>query len=881
MSGPKRSPAMEQFFRMKHAYPDAILFFRMGDFYEMFFEDAVLASDLLEIALTSRGNDEHGIPIPMAGVPHHAATGYIARLIQQGQRVAICEQMEDPSKVKGVVPREVVRVVTPGLLLDAETLDARAHNHLVAVCAADNAFGLCVIEFSTTEVRACRLPGSADVLAELVRLDAREILLEGDAQALAAELASLLPGASIRLLGNAEREAALAYARAQPILADAARDSTLGALVVRACACALKYAQDSQPTARLEVQRIAPYDPGTQLLLDDAAVRNLELVTTLAGERKGSLLHLLDLTKTAMGARLLRHRLLAPLTDVGQIRRRHDQVDALLADARLRGKLQLVLAQVSDLARLSTRASLGVATPRDLGAVRSSLAAAGQVRTLLLEAAAHSIDDALVRLLPETTCEQVYERLQTALVDEPPLGAGQGDVLRTEFDPRIAELRQLSSHSKDVILRLEQEEREQTGIPSLKIRYTRVFGYYIEITRAKLGAVPAYYRRKQTVAGAERFTTPALDDLQIKISNADERLHALEAELFEALRTEIGRESPQLSRLGHSLAEIDVQAALAEVAHRHGYVRPLIDGGSSIVLCECRHPIVERVVEAGRFVPNDVLLDTDGQRLMVITGPNMAGKSTVMRQVALAVLMAQAGGFVPAREAQIGVVDRIYTRVGASDNLAQGRSTFMVEMHETASILRGATRRSLVILDEVGRGTSTYDGLAIAWAVAEHLHDQIGCRTMFATHYHELCELSQTRSTVVNYNVAAKQHGDRVVFLHKLVEGGANRSYGIAVAQLAGVPELVLARARALLLELEAGGALPSGAPASLHERGRGRARGREDLLQLEIFAPDSTPAERSEAEATLRELDIDRMTPVEALVALAGLKRLAKRSDT
>lgn len=875
MSGPKRSPAMEQFFRMKHAYPDAILFFRMGDFYEMFFEDAVLASDLLEIALTSRGNDEHGIPIPMAGVPHHAATGYIARLIQQGQRVAICEQMEDPSKVKGVVPREVVRVVTPGLLLDAETLDARAHNHLVAISAAENAFGLCVVEFSTTEVRACRLPASADLLAELVRLDAREILLEGDAQAMARELSSLLPSASIRMLGEAERDAALAYGRAQPALAAAAQDGTFGALVVRACACALKYAQDSQPTTHLLVQRIAPYDPGTQLLLDDAAVRNLELVSTLSGDRKGSLLHLLDLTKTAMGARLLRHRLLAPLTDVGLIRRRHDQVDALLVDARLRGRLQLALAQVSDLARLSTRATLGVATPRDLGAVRSSLAAATQVRTLLLEAAAHSTDDALVRLLPENSCEDVHARLSLALVDEPPLGAGQGAVFRSDYDPRIAELRQLSDHSKDVILQLEQDEREQSGIPSLKIRYTRVFGYYIEITKAKLGAVPAHYRRKQTVAGAERFTTPALDELQIKISNADERLHALEAELFEALRSEVGRESLSLNRLGQSLAEIDVQAALAEVAHRYGYVRPLIDDGTKIVLRECRHPIVERVVDTGRFVPNDVELDTEGPRLMVITGPNMAGKSTVMRQVALAVLMAQSGGFVPAREAQIGVVDRIYTRVGASDNVAQGRSTFMVEMHETASILRGATRRSLVILDEIGRGTSTYDGLAIAWAVAEHLHDQIGCRTMFATHYHELCELARTRSSVVNYNVAAKQHGDRVVFLHKLVPGGANRSYGVAVAQLAGVPEIVLARARTLLSDLEAGGALPSGAHASL----RGRDRAGE--LQLEIFAPEPTPTTRSEAEATLRELDIDRMTPVEALVALASLKRLVSRSDT
>jgi DNA mismatch repair protein MutS len=858
---------MEQFFRAKQAYPDTILFFRMGDFYEMFFEDAVLVSDLLDLTLTSRGNDEHGIAIPMAGVPHHAAAGYIARLIERGQRVAVCEQMEDPSKVKGIVPREVVRVITPGLLLEPDALDARAHNYLVCVTTADERFGLCVLELSTAEARACVLGSAADVLGELVRLDAREILLQPAARALQAQLGPLLPRAALRVIGD-EPEV---DARLRAVLDEAASSGRFQPLELRAAAHALAYAQHSQPNARLDVQRIAPYDPSDQLLLDDAAVRNLELVQTLAGERKGSLLHLLDATQTAMGARLLRRRLLAPLTDLARIRRRHDRVEALLGDAPLRAALQQELTKIADLERLSTRAALAVATPRDLGAIRDSLTAAARLRDRLREAAARSTDDTLAALVPPDACEALCARLTAALVDEPPFPSGQGGIFRADQDPRIAELRELSEHSKDVIQAIEQREREQTAINSLKIRFTKVFGYYIEISKSKLGGVPAHYRRKQTVAGGERFTTDELESVQAKILNADERLKALESELFTELRAEVGQQSAQLKRLGHALADLDVHGALADVAHRHGYVRPTVDDSLVLQLEDCRHPIVERAIAAGRFVPNDVALDVDAARLIVITGPNMAGKSTTMRQVALAVIIAQAGGFVAARAARIGLCDRIYTRVGASDNVAQGQSTFMVEMHETANILRGATRRSLVILDEIGRGTSTYDGLAIAWAVAEHLHDAIGCRALFATHYHELCELAQTRPTAVNFNVAAKQYGDEVVFLHKLIAGGANRSYGVAVAQLAGIPELVLARARALLSELESGGPLPSGAHASL--RGRESARGNQ--RQLEIFAPPPEPRGDSEAEALLRAIDVDRMTPVEALLAIAKLKQL------
>jgi DNA mismatch repair protein MutS len=864
---PRRSPAMEQFFRAKREHPDTLLFFRMGDFYELFYEDAVLASQKLDIALTSRGNDEHGIPIPMAGVPHHAASGYIARAVEQGLSVAICEQLEDPSKVKGVVPRGVVRVVTPGLVLDPDALDDKAPRYLAAVRGLDGRYGLSSFDLSTCEARACEFGSTSELCAELLRIDPRELLLHDSLASLRTELARALPGSALRDVDDARLEAALAAPRLRALLTDAVG---LGAAGRDAAALALAYAQSTQPVVELDVRRIAPYDPSQRLGLDEAAVRSLELTRTLSGERAGSLLHLLDSSCTSMGARLLRGRLLAPLSNLAAIRRRHDAVEALVLDGVLRGRLREGLARVADLERLATRAALGVATPRELGAIRGSLVAAAELGALLEAARAQLTDDSLAQLALGEPCSEVLGWLIAALVDEPPSSGGVMGILRDDFDPRIAELRELSANGKDVILRLEQSERERTGISSLKIRFTRVFGYYIEITKSKLDAVPADYRRKQTVAGGERYTTEALDEVQAKILNADERLKALETELFETLRRRIGAQAQELRRLAQALAEVDFHANLAEVAHRHDYVRPELDESAALELREARHPIVERYAESGSFVPNDVVLDADAGRLMVITGPNMAGKSTAMRQTALAVILAQAGSFVPAHSARIGLVDRIYTRVGASDNVARGDSTFMVEMRETASILRGATRRSLVILDEIGRGTSTYDGLAIAWAVAEHLHDAVGCRTMFATHYHELCELASTRSGVRNFNVAAREYGENVVFLRKLIEGGANRSYGVAVARLAGVPEIVLSRARAMLAELESGAALPSGAPASMRPRGRGSD------AQLDMFAAaPSVALAPSEVEATLRELDIDRLTPLDALVALHRLKGL------
>ena len=565
-----------------------------------------------------------------------------------------------------------------------------------------------------------------------------------------------------------------------------------------------------------------------------------------------------------MGARALRRHLLAPLTELAAIRRRHDAVEALLLDEDLRGRVQAELARAGDLERLATRAELAVAHPRDLGALRDGLAAAERVARLLSERAGRSTDDALARLVPDELAGDVLGMLETALVDEPPAAVAGGGIFREGVDADLDELRTLSTSSKDVLLALEAREREATGIGSLKIRYTKVFGYYIEVTRSNLGSVPASYRRKQTIANGERYVTEELEELQSKILNADERIRGLEGELFADLRSRVAAQADRVRALARALAELDVHASLAEVAHRYDYVRPELHEGLTLELVQSRHPIVERLAEAGRFVPNDVRLDAEGERLMIITGPNMAGKSTTMRQVALAVVLAQAGAFVPASRAKIGIVDRIYTRVGASDNLGRGQSTFMVEMRETATILSDATRRSLVILDEIGRGTSTYDGLAIAWAVAEHLHDAIGCRAMFATHYHELCELASLKRGATVANVAAREHAGEVVFLHKLSAGATNRSYGVAVARLAGLPELVLARARAILGDLEKGAPLPSGRASSLRAHD-----------QLELFAPAPPASEPSEVERTLRELDVERMRPLEALVALARLKEM------
>ncbi|MGK3982437.1 DNA mismatch repair protein MutS [Sorangium sp. So ce136] len=876
----KLTPVMRQYEEAKALHPDAILFFRMGDFYEMFNDDAVLVARALNLTLTSRNKGEPD-EVPMAGVPHHAAHGYIARLLALGHKVAICEQCGDPSKIKGLVPRQVVRVVTPGLVTDSEQLDARANHYLAAVDgggaprgdagATGGPYGLSLLDLSTGELSATSIPDAATLLAELARADPREALIARDLPDVRAAATSLACRAALRDdddLDSAQIASILDDAALEPISAAALEEHPLPA--VRAAARALRFARRCSPGARIPVRRIAPHDTSGTLRIDETAQSHLELARAADGGRRGTLLDVIDCTVTPGGARLLRRRLLTPLADVAAIRRRLDEVELFVSHPRARGELREALGGVGDLERLSVRALLGEATPRDLGCLRDGLTAAPAAI-----AAIRSIPDLSEPLIAEAAAldvvADVRAELTAALVERPPPNTREGGVFREGYDKELDEARAVEKNATELILALEAKLRSQTGAPSLRVKYTRVFGWYIEVTRAHIAKVPESFRRKQTVATGERYTSDELDELADKIEHAGARALERETAQFERLRAAVAKSEGRLRALARKLAAWDVAAALADVAHRNDYVRPHVTSGEAIAIRDGRHPVVERFAAAGHFVPNDTRLDLSGERLWLITGPNMAGKSTLMRQVALIVVLAQMGSYVPAREAEIGLVDRILSRVGASDNVARGESTFMVEMRETAEILRDATRRSLVILDEIGRGTSTYDGLAIAWAVAEHLFDAIGCRALFATHYHELTELSARSPGIANYSVAAREHGDDVIFLHKIEAGPASRSYGVAVARLAGVPEGVLARARAILATLESGAALPGGKHASL--RGRTRA----GTAQLDLFAPAqaAVPPEQTAVIETLRTVDVDRLAPLDALKLVVKLKGL------
>jgi DNA mismatch repair protein MutS len=856
-SGGADTPVMRQFLAAKAAHPDALLFFRLGDFYELFFEDAVTAARALDLTLTSRNK---GSPdaIPMAGVPYHAASTYIQRLLEQGFKVALCEQMADPATTKGIVPREVVRVVTPGIAYDDAGLEARENLFLGAVDVDGAAWGVAVLDLSTGELLATAAPDASSALAELVRLDPREVLLAPAAEPLAKQLAAVRPRAVLRTglasMGEADAERALGGL----VPKDAAPAVRLAA------ARCLAEARACEMNRPLPVARVELYELGDTLVLDEATVGHLELVRTNAGEAKGSLLHAVDATKTAPGARLLRRRLLAPKTRIAEIQRRLDAVELFVTQPGLRAEVRQRLGEVRDLERLVVKLQTGRAQPRDLAQLRATLLELAPLRAALEACPDQSVREVFPGPAVLDDCGALAERLVRELADEPPLRVADGDVMKEGFDPDLDEQRGLLRGGQRAVVELETQLREATQIGSLKVRYTRVFGWYLEVTRAHLGKVPPAWRRKQTIATGERYTCDERDALADKLAHAEERCAAREAQLFTALVSALASEAQRLREVAARLAEIDVASALAEVAHRYDYARPVVDEGLRLEIEDGRHPVVEQLAAAGRFVPNDVVLDagddTGGAaRLWLVTGPNMAGKSTLMRQVALCTILAQMGSFVPARRARIGVVDRVLTRVGASDNLSRGESTFMVEMKETANVLRRATRRSLVLLDEIGRGTSTYDGLAIAWAVAEYLHDVARCRTLFATHYHELTELATTHPGCENWSVSAREHQGDIVFLHKLARGAASRSYGVACARLAGLPESVLARAKALLCDLEQGRSVP-----------KGRA-GDESRPQLDLFAK---AAPEHPALELLRAVDPDRLTPLEALQLVASLKK-------
>ena len=857
------TPVMQQHAAAKRAYPDAIVFFRMGDFYEMFGDDAVLGSRLLELTLTARNRGKPD-EIPMAGVPHHAAHGYISRLLELGQQVAICEQMADPSKVKGLVPREVVRVITPGLVTDADQLLAGSNNFLCALEVTATDVGIALYDLSTGELQAGSLPDVARVLGELSRAAPREVLVGAAPGAEAARASALAAAASLPRVAVRE-DSELSVAEEPTALREVEVDAKgLRPEVRRAVARALRFAQACLPRGRIPVRRVTRFEPSSTLLIERTAQLHLELTESVSGNKQATLLGAIDATCSPAGARLLRRRLLAPLTDVSQIRRRHDQVELFVVHARLREALRSALGDLGDLERLSVRASLGEATPRDLGGLRDGLSAAARAASVLAEVRDAELCEVLgLSDEPIDTLPEHLTELSQALVERPSPLAKQGEIFRQEFDAELSELDGLRRDGTERMVALEARLRESTGISTLRIRFTRVFGWYIEVSRGKSGGVPAEFRRKQTVATGERYSLPEVDELADKISHAEERHRERELSLLAELVQKAGKVAPRVAQLSERLAGWDVAAALADVAHRHDYVRPKVDESDVLSLRDARHPVVERLSARGKFVPNDVELDLSGERLWLVTGPNMAGKSTLLRQVALCTILAQMGSFVPARSARLGVVDRVLSRVGASDNLSGGESTFMVEMRETAEILRSATRRSLVILDEIGRGTSTFDGLSIAWAVAEYLDEVVGCRALFATHYHELVSLAEQSSHVGSYSVSAREQNDDVVFLHRLVAGAANRSYGVAVAKLAGLPEPVLARARALLVILE-----------RKDDGGVERRSKVGNAPQLSLFGERSAET-RSQVELveTLRALDLDRLTGLEALSLLQRLK--------
>jgi DNA mismatch repair protein MutS len=869
MSKVAHTPVMRQYLAAKAAHPDALLLFRMGDFYELFFEDAVVAARALDLTLTARNKGAED-EVPMAGVPHHAASGYVQKLLAQGFKVAICEQMADPSKVKGIVPREVVRVVMPGIVYDDAGLEARRNHFLVAV-EGPMPFGIAALDLSTGELTACEAADVASALSELVRLEPREVLVGPGAEEVGARFAEATSHSVVR------------PAPAAPVDAEAVLDAQLGAdeaaascpsvSARRAAARCIATARVSEAGRPIPVVRLAFYALGDSLVLDESTQGHLELVRAVDGGEHGSLLEQLDATKTAPGARLLRRRLLAPLRSVAEIRRRQDAVELFVTQPAMRAEVRERLAEVGDVERLAIKLALDRASPRDLVALRRSLAALPALLDALACCPDPSARDALGGKPEEPwpdPCDDLRDLLARAIAEDPPPRVSDGGVIRAGFDGDLDEARELMRGGQRLIVDLEARLREQSTIPSLKLRYTRVFGWYIEVTKTHLVKAPKDWRRKQTIASGERFTCDDLDELADKLAHAEDRAASREAELFARIVRDLAQHAERLRSLASRLAVWDVAAALAEVAHRDDWTRPTVDESFDLQLESARHPVVEKLAAAGRFVPNDVSLAAGegGARLWLITGPNMAGKSTLMRQTALAVILAQMGAFVPARRARIGVVDRVLTRVGASDNLSRGESTFMVEMKETANVLRRATRHSLVVLDEIGRGTSTYDGLAIAWAVAEYLHDAIACRAMFATHYHELTELATTRApTSESWSVSARELEGDIVFLHRLQRGAASRSYGIACARLAGVPEPVLARARVLLTELERG---PTSAQSPL------RARGSRAQLNLFEGSADGAPVVPHPALEILRAIDTDRLTPIEALQLIATLKRMA-----
>jgi len=862
------TPMMRQYLAIKQNYPDMLLLFRMGDFYELFYDDARTAARVLGLTLTSREKGERAVP--MAGVPHHAVHAYIKRLIRAGYKVALCDQLEDPRRAKGLVARDVTRVITPGTLTEDALLESKEHNYLAALVIQRGAAGLAWVDLSTGRFQAQDCP-TEKLLDELTRLQPSEILLpesladadDGPVSRLRRDSRAMLTPRPDWTFGrDTARRALLEHFAVQSLEGFGCDDLGPG---IAAAGAALQYLQETQKTALGHIRRLIAARDAERLLLDRTTQLSLELTRTIRdGERHGTLLGVLDRTLTPMGGRLLREWLIAPLRSPEAVARRLDAVEAFHRDGALRADVRRVLDGVYDIERLAARVATGRANARDLVALARSLEALPALEAQLSGCGSEPLRAFADGLDPVA---EARELIAAALVTDPPLLLKEGGLIREGYSSELDELRAIQRDGKGWIAAFQARETKRTGIPSLKVGYNKVFGYYIEVTHAHQEKVPPEYVRKQTLKNAERYITPELKEYETRVLTAEERARELEYDLFIRLRERVAEYTPRLQETARLLAELDCLAALADAAVEYRYVRPVITDSREIVIRNGRHPVLERVLEEP-FVPNDTELDGEKTRLAIITGPNMAGKSTYIRQVALIVLMAHMGSFVPADSARIGLVDRIFTRVGASDELSRGQSTFMVEMIETANILNNATDRSLIILDEIGRGTSTFDGLSIAWAVAEHIANRCRSRTLFATHYHELTELSTLYPCIKNYNVAVKEWHEEIIFLRRIVEGGADKSYGIHVARLAGVPREVIERAKTILANLET---------VTLDSDNRPRfAIGREPRarrgigVQLTIFDSESDFLKEA-----IRGLDLTRLTPIDALKKLEELQRM------
>lgn len=879
----KLTPMLQQYLEIKEQHDNAILFYRMGDFYEMFFEDAEKASKILGITLTSRNKKTDSVPVPMCGIPYHAVQTYLAKLIKAGCRVAICEQTEDPTQAKGIVKREVVRIVSPGVVTDDHLLDDKDNNYICALSSKElggrRTYGLSFLDVSTGEYLVGEYKGGESneekVLDQLTRLTPAELLIPNNCLEIIANLVgdieTLLPGICVTEIDKASfnmeacRELLLEHFSILSLDGFGCKNFDVG---ITAAGVLLEYIQETQKTAIDHIENLSTIETEDILHIDESSRRNLELTQTIAGgQRQGSLISVIDHTCTPMGARLLKHNLLFPLQNTTRINNRLDAVTYFYRESGPRKELRTLLEGVYDLERLNSRMTLGSGNGRDMLAMKSSLATLPRI----LEALQGCNTTKLISLRDSLDpLHDLYELLESAIHHEPPVTLRDGNLIKAGYNNELDELISILTDGKQLILNLENQERERTGIAKLKVGFNKVFGYFIEVSKLHADKVPEHYIRKQTLVNAERFITPELKEFENKVLGAEERRTELEYQLFIAVRQKLAEASSRVLRSANIIAQLDFLLASAEMAHKYNYVRPEVTDNNTIDIIEGRHPVIERMLPSGKFVPNDVHLDQKSDEVLIITGPNMAGKSTILRQTALIVLMAQMGCYVPAQEASIGIVDRIFTRVGAMDNLRQGQSTFMVEMSETANILNNSTERSLVILDEIGRGTSTYDGLSIAWAVAENLVNKngMGVKTLFATHYHELTDLAKSHKRVRNYSIGVREWQSNIIFLHKLVKGGTSRSYGIQVAALAGVPEVVVLRAKEILRDIEQGKF--DGTTRSKKSEADPKKKQHPDQLQL--FAPPKDPLRTS-----LESIELDSCSPIDALNHLYELKKLLK----